>query len=379
MKKERIKNLKRYVIAILCFSMIAVSVCTVTAAFPMGGNADAYTGSSGAAPTPASIGSLTLNNYASTVGTDGHVFDGAVLASLWDKILGISGTGTYRKALEKVKSSTSTVQGSVYGQDGKITKSNTMDFSQINGGNAITVGFGGYTWNVVYLTTDTSTGDLIATLWMSENMAGTYAWNSYQSNVTSDPYPSNMYSSSKIRVDTLNAGGDGGANFATSTTARNGTVSNRTSHALSQFTLSSSIIGNASLTDYLVTPGQVNYQQAENWVWSYNGSGNPYLCPNEAWGTGTDGTSGPNIAWRHSAGSKTGGWYGSGTTDNMNQVIAKTDYTEWKDDYVWLPSLTETGYYNSGSDYGSSLWGIPAGDAILKSSAISWLRSGAVD
>lgn len=68
----------------------------------------------------------------------------------------------------------------------------------------------------------------------------------------------------------------------------------------------------------------------------------------------------------------------------MNQVIAKGDYNEWINDTLWLPSLTETGYYGydgDNSNTGVSLWGIPvsvAGNAVRASSISNgcWLRSG---
>ncbi len=345
-----------------------------------------------AGSVPTSLGSLTLSDYATR--TDGKVFDGEVLAALYDAILGVSGTGTYSKVLKKVQESSSTTTGtSTNAAWNNNVQDHSINFSEIAGGNPITIELGGYKWNIVYLTTNTNAnssnggraGDLIATLWMAENDAavGTKPWSfgGTSHTATNQTYAANEYGASRIRIETLNNGNINNAStqYANSYTAQT-TVSaaNRVANPYAKFTMSNSALAstaakNTSLIEFLATPSQVEYQRAENWVWSYNGTGTPYLCPNEAWGNGTDGVTGPNINLTHTGGGK--GWYVNGST-NMNQVVDNTRYYEWKDDYLWLPSLTETGYYNSGTDLGTSLWGIPNGNAILKSSGISWLRSG---
>ena len=350
-------------------------------------NSNAYT--AGSAPT--SIGSLTFSNYETR--EDGGVINAAVLDKLYGAILGTD-TGTYNDTLNKVKNSTSTTVGS--SSDASLNNNvqpHSINFNEIANGNPITIEFGGYKWNIVYLTTNTNenssnggnAGDLIATLWMAENDAavGTKPWSFGVANstATNQTYAANEYGASRIRIETLNNGNINNAStqYANSYTAQT-TVSaaNRVANPYAKFTMSNAALAstaakNTSLIEFLATPSQLEYQRAENLVWSYNGTGQPYLCPNEAWGRGTDGVTGPNINLTHTRGGK--GWYVNGSI-NMNQVVDNTRYYEWKDDYLWLPSLTETGYYNSGTDLGTSLWGIPNGNAILKSSGISWLRSG---
>ena len=345
-------------------------------------NSNAYT----AGTTPASIGSLTLSDYATR--GDGKVFDGDVLDKLYSAILNTSDKKTYDDVLSAVQNSTSEITGKTTDTSKNLnSQPHSMNFSQINNGNAITVDFGGYKWNVVYLTTNTldgsnnstKAGDLIATLWMSENLSGNYSWNSYISNITGGTdvkYPSNMYATSKIRVDTLNGGGDTGANYATSIYDCNGNQGDRINHPFSAFTMSSSTaVGSRSLTQYLASPENAVYQRAENYVWSYMGAGTPNLLVNEAWGNGSDGITGPDTGLRHNG---SGGWYGGNgsTVNRMNNLIVNPLYYDWKEDYLWLPSYTETGFYNDNASTTVSLWGIRNKHSMLNSSSQQWMRCG---
>ncbi|MDE7158245.1 MAG: hypothetical protein K2N74_01590, partial [Clostridiales bacterium] len=289
------------------------------------------------------------------------------------------------------------------------------------GGAPITLKFGGLDWTVVYATTNTtagtntSAGDLVVTLWANDNIPNTSAWSTTASDNVSVAYPTNVYSYSLIRVKTLNAGGDDGSNartgvpspasgsayYATSTASRTGTVAleDRKTNQFAKYTLSNKVltttedkvddkgnkvIGNdgnpvkvtkkPSLTSFLTVPKNVAYQKAENWVWSYMGKGSPCILPNEAWGSGANG---PDVALKHTLGTAQGGWLGPSSAARDTSA-----YFEWGDDYLWLPSLTETGYYSSAKDYGMSLWGIPTLDVIMNSTAlsddvknVSWLRS----
>ncbi len=350
-------------------------------------NSNAYTADN----VPVSLGSLTLSEYEKR--DDGGVIDGIVLDKLYSTILGTT-AGTYEDVLKEVQNSTSTTIGSSSNASlNNNVQEHSINFSNIAGGSPITVEFGGYKWNVVYLTTNTNAnasnggeaGDLIATLWMAENDAtvGNKQWSFgvASSTATSGLYAASEYGPSKIRIETLNGGSIDNTNtqYATSTSAT-ATVqaSARVSNPYAKFTMSNSALvgtsaSNSSLINFLATPAQVNYQIAENWVWSYNGIGTPYLCPNEAWGDGSNGVTGPNTSLAYNGGQ---GWVGSGNTNNMNQILTHSRYYEWKNDYLWLPSLTETGFYGNNTDLGTSLWGIPNENAILKSSGNAWLRSG---
>ena len=224
--------------------------------------------------SPASIGSVTFSDYADKE----TVFDATVLKKLYGKILGRT-TASYQDLAAAISGGYKN-----YGQFGDIV-----------------LEFGGYKWAVTYVT-ESNNGNIAATLILSENIPlEPYEWNTYNSGSAAD-YPANMYSSSKIRVQTLNAGGDDGAfaynssgdgsskyaiSYNTLTTvSRNDRVNNR----WSAFTLSDEVVGKKSLTDYILQPKFIDYQSDENVLNIYNAlngtstdeGGN--LSPNEAYG-----------------------------------------------------------------------------------------------
>ena len=402
------KKRRSFITIILLVFALVLTSAILSVGSRTGLNAGAYNSSSA---VPASIGSLTLSGYESR--TDGQIFDPQVLAKLYGAITG-KATDTYKNAYTTVNSTTSSVVGkATVAAKSTNNQSKSMNFSQIkaankaNGSIPVTVEFGGYTWNVVYFTTNTlanasnggKAGDLIVTLWMSEvdSNVGEVSWTGFttQSATLTGAYAENEYAMSKIRVETLNAGnidntvatqyatGINAANLATVSTAT------RLANDYAKFTLSNTALNgtakaNQSLVDFLATPSQAVYQRAENFVWSFSYDGSPYLLLNDAWGNGTNGTTGPDISLEHpntSASTTTKGWY-NGTKGNMNYVIDNENYYKWKDDYLWLPSLTETGFYYSGG-HGASLWGIPtaagSGDNILLSASDIWTRSGDED
>ncbi|MDE6411347.1 MAG: hypothetical protein K2L02_02280 [Clostridia bacterium] len=313
-------------------------------------------------------------------------------------------------AKTKVAASSSVVTGSAKLSNGTdcstLTQAHSLNFGTMESrlGSPITLSFGGYDWTVVYATTNTTAGtntkagDLIVTLWMNDNIPNLASKYSETASASDGNYPTNMYSTSYIRVNTLNAGGDTGSyasgtsgdtKYATSPTALGGSVSlaSRKSNRFAKFTLSNSVLGNnSSLAGFLTMPKNVEYQRAENAIWAYNGTSASNLFPNEAWGNGTDGVTGPNVNLMDPK-NNAKGWYTTGS----GLVKDKAKYFDWSSDYLWLPSLTETGYYHMQSAdttaTGSSLWGIPTASSahnILKSTQPSgstdmstWCRSGA--
>ena len=390
MELTRKRNIKFFAIIALIFAFVLTSAI-LSFSGQNSLNSNAYTAGS----APASIGSLTFSNYATR--EDGGVIDAAVLDKLYGAILGTN-TGTYAGALSKVQNSTSSITG--FSRPNNVdVQNNSMNFQQIeqaNGGNAITLEFGGYKWNVVYLTTNTNgnssnggnAGDLIATLWMSE-IDGQSEWSTYLGNagVGSEAASACNYGMSYMRVKTLNNGSVDNtnvlyANGLNTTTSATG----RLNHKYAKFTMSNSALSssadnkNSSLIDYLATPSQVKYQEKENKVWSFStdrGSGwTVFIAPNTAWGI-------PDETMLNST-SNSGGWYDDGR--KIKNITNQNGYYDWKDDYLWLPSLTETGYYNDGSSTvggdkskGASLWGISEQHDIVKSSANVWTREGNVN
>ncbi len=380
----RKRNRKFFAIIALIFAFVLTSAI-LSFSGQNSLNSNAYTAGS----APDSIGSLTFSNYATR--EDGGVINAAVLDKLYGAILGTE-TGAYADVLSKVNNSTSKISAPANGISNYLnTQDSSMNFSQIKGGNPITIEFGGFTWNVVYLTTNTNTnnggnaGDLIATLWLSDDdtSIGDVPWGTFWNADGSKEYAASVYSTSRIRVETLNGGGDSGAQYATSVNSATTPTKNRKEHRYAAFTMSNSEstgVGQKSLTRFLATPNQVNYQKTENVVWSCSGTNGEYLSPNEAWGNGDDGINGPDVSLKHFtsvAANCTGGWYNGGSTGSNSHgydIITNKYYFDWSDDFIWLPSLTEAGgYYSERYNY-VSLWGIPNDHSII-SNTNCWTRS----
>ncbi len=210
---------------------------------------------------------------------------------------------------------------------------------------SIVVRLGGLDWIVTYISTDDTSNNLIATLWLSNNHQD--AWSGRNENLgkyhgfcdgglysdwsadwwsdSTSSYPSNMYGTSYIRVEALN--NPNNRKYATnSSTLIDGTAQS-TSHPFALYTMST-----FGLTNYITTPDKMpwmkTFQSTKtmfNWYYDCN-NGSLY---NE---TGT------------------GSWY------NANYA-GKTGYTNWGGDYLWLPSLTETGYKDDTNNYQfTGLW-----------------------
>ena len=213
------------------------------------------------------------------------------------------------------------------------------------GGKDIAVMFGDMEWTVTHLTKDSS-GNTIATLWQATESA-THTWNPWYDAATTYAYPSNMYSTSFVRADALNSGGNGYVATTGATTLTK--VAQKADHKYARLTMPSV---NGSLTDFIVKPSAVAYQGTEN-----NNIGGTignigYTLPNEAYGTP----------------SGTVNWY-VGNGRNLD-YSSKSGYADWKDDYIWLPSVTETG----GNESVNGIWALSNNQR--SNSTNSWLRSG---
>ena len=214
-----------------------------------------------------------------------------------------------------------------------VTKSSSQD---------VIVRFGGLDWQVVYLSKDTD-GNNILTLWLSSNYQeawkgrltdeGDYYgflsstlggalfsdWSAdWNNELTTVSYPSNMYGTSYIRAVTLNNGGryalDGGEELSIEFAQNEKSV-------FAQFTMEG--IEN-SLTQYLITPSKVGWQIYQS---TATNSYETYFRPNESIEDPIDGE-------------LPGEWYNS-----ESNYGSKEGYKQWANDYVWLPSRTETGWY----------------------------------
>ena len=272
------------------------------------------------------------------------------------------------------------------------TQSGTS-YSAKSSSQSVVVTLGGMEWIVTYLSKDRS-GNTIATLWLSNNEqdifegrsqtegayygyynGGLYSdWSAnWGSNNPEYSYPSNMYGTSYISVVTLNNGGSyssksGGATLESFTPT--------SSSVFAKFTMES-VAG--SLTDYIVTPSEVSWQEdGQHTSSGYDGGfGWGYDTPNQNWSDSHTGN------------------YSSYNGVSYNYA-GKTGNGNWKNHYLWLPSITETGTgldrYDSiymgiwnlntneranynGNDSTISSGGL-VGSTLGTAYTYSWLRSG---
>ncbi len=259
------------------------------------------------------------------------------------------------------------------------------DFRTLNGEKNITVTFGGIKWDAVYLTTakggdgDTKAGDVILDLWRSSDTLTSTdkaQFASWANNPSKDPdkYPSAMYSTSTIRVVTLNAGGK----YSTAGDALSELQQQSAENQYARFTMNG--VEN-SLTKYIAKPVDVGYQAKE---YSDNVSrdnsnkaNNGFYHPNSSYEyVSNKELPGTSPQWNGSNANKDGLDYrmcfGSEAKDALREDGAK--YGSWKDDYLWLPSAEETGRESSTARTGIGIWYT---DASLRSSTTdAWTRSG---
>ena len=199
------------------------------------------------------IGNILLNGYEDRA--DGKVFDGDAMAALYEKLTGKAGA-------------------KISDVDALDTLT-AADIRAKNGNKDIVLTMDGRKWMVTHLTKDNS-GNTIATLWQAtESTKHTVnPWYGYE---TTYAYPCNMYSTSYLRADALNSGGNGYAASKGATTLTK--VAQRSNHKYARLTMPSV---KGSLTDFIVKPSAVAYQGNQN-----NNVGGTignvgYTLPNEA-------------------------------------------------------------------------------------------------
>ena len=216
----------------------------------------------------------------------------------------------------------------------------SADMREKNDNTDISVRFGGLDWWATYLSKDTG-GNVILTLWLDESQQDAFAgrtstegqlygfinnslysdWSAdWSSGSTSLDNPSNMYGSSYIRCVTLNAGGT----YSTSDSGGTSSATQNSNSVFARFTMEEV---EGSLTQYITTPSKMSWQLDQSAV--REGMSPSYNLTNDSIDVPTSGSYNYNY---HSM----------------------TNYDEWATDYIWLPSITETGDYSSSSDNG--LW-----------------------
>ncbi len=246
----------------------------------------------------------------------------------------------------------------------------SADFRVVNSGNNVSVWFGGMKWDAVYLTKDKS-GNVILDLWQSADNVSTekvgfLEWDAERTDIN-DTYPANMYSTSKLRVDTLNAGGY----CLTSKNKLGAKQAQDNNNQYARFTMAGKDSnGKSSLINYIATPSEVGYQANEfdedtaaDINKQVHNEGKKYYLPNDAYDTPISG----------------GEWfdaeYNNLYNDNRDdERLEEAKYGAWQNDYLWIPSVTEAGC----SAAGTGLWNtdISIRSAGSEGEAWFWFRSG---
>ncbi|MDE7265496.1 MAG: hypothetical protein K2N52_04410, partial [Clostridia bacterium] len=254
------------------------------------------------------------------------------------------------------------------------------DLFALNDSHNIVLKLNNQEFAVSFLTTDMN-GHVIATLWMTQPLKNgstivtdKYGWATtvYNSSYTStigESYISNAYSTSLLRMKLLNAGPTNGDEtaYATGTSNANATSlsgkvlkEDRLANILAPFTLdnntlsSSTAYKNKSLIDFIVTPSQLEYTYWLDFCYASGSNASSSYLLNEAltstMNLSTDvGSSNTNFFTANN-GVNNGYWWNQGV---LNYAISTANhYNDWGADYIWLPSLSETGY--SAAD---GLWG----------------------
>ncbi|MDE6362167.1 MAG: hypothetical protein K2L53_04245, partial [Clostridia bacterium] len=268
---------------------------------------------------------LLLNNY--TTRSDGKVFNGDILSSIFEKVTGepdanysmleIMARDTEGKgAINELKS----------GRDATQIKTD-------NGNKHVVITLGGMEWTVMALTTDADS-DPILTLILTDVAPGeTSKWSAWtSSDYTSGDYPAQMYSTSYVRAQLLNGKNANGDDVKYSTSNSTLTTFTRPSMLGSyKFDIFAHSNATGSITNYLVQPKNVPYQYDMNYYTAHNGVWTGAYNYNE--------TSRDKI-----------GISPHGEMEN------KANYFDWASDYIWLPTTTEMGWGQATSPSFTGIW-----------------------
>ena len=307
-----------------------------------------------------------VESHFTTIGSGGDgIYNGTATKKSFDSALM---NQLYAALTGKNNASYEDVEKLVYpnGTNNNPVKVTASTIYSNNHNTNVSVWFGGLKWDVVFMTSvrsDTGAvdcnnsnivGDVVLDLWLSSDMVLEKTsdlvvfsphGSTQSANVT---YPDNMYGRSKIRVATLNAGGQ----YSDTTSALHALTPQDNENRYARFTMKEGTDSNTvqnSLIQFIVQPKDIEYQ--ENL--SAQGAHAPpnYQFPNDAYGQINDGT-----------------WYTN--SNNIQAIQTKDGYADWKNDYVWLPASSETG---NADGYG--LWKT---NTDLRSTVTqnAWLRSG---
>lgn len=200
--------------------------------------------------------------------------------------------------------------------------------------------FGGIRWTAVYLSQTRDSKIALTLLEADEDSTSNYWQTGYTSVTYTDvAVPANMYSTSYMRAVALNAGGEYATGQKTSASAEQ-----KENNRYARFTMED--IPN-SLTKYLFTPSQIDWQEKES-ARVISKKSVVYDRSNEAYGSventnfykGTFGEGTTNYS----------NWKSSATTSGEGVTVTELTNGAWQNDYVWLPSATELGEKTNSTD-----------------------------
>ena len=292
----------------------------------------------------------------STRATDGvgNTFNGNALKELYERL-----TGQKNASFSDVETKARDTSTKNYSDTDVKTMHSGMDSGEIrtaNGGQNIVVTLDGKEWIVTALTSGgtSANNDVILTL-LLKDVAYNSRFGTWSSANFTATYPDNMYSTSYVRAGLLNNGSE----YSTSATAKK-VFSDTGIYGADgyPFGIYTDSTATGSITNFLVKPNEVLYQQNESLYDVNRGINNSWLnAPNEA--------------------SKNKGTTSSKWNSSVIKIQDNSKYFDWGDDLLWLPSLAETGQSKRNTVVaGGGLWNLDAQQRSFSSGSIAWLRSG---
>ena len=359
---------------LLCVAMAAALLLSTTA--------QAYTSSAIETGTNmVKIGEIFKDNA-----TTGGAFDRDNLQKLINELAKVYGGGIKKDSQGNVD--VDDLRNKVLGSStavGTQTFNNTQRINNINN-NAIIVQFGGITWLASFMSladtnladaSDTYSGigsvptegsgtDLVLTLWQAvPNGDDSAKWvgdaNGYGNDDTDSQgtSPANMYGVSHLRAVTLNNGGQ----YATSKDQNKNTETKATQSkdnkyakfTMMSYTGSDSNEWKSNIASFLVAPRFIDWQKTQHTPSTWNWPQKDKCDNSDAWGVmGSDNYYNSSIYY-----------------ENLD------NYTQWKDDLVWIPSCPEVGNeYNNNENTG--MWGLTEDQRAYNTGSASeylWLRT----
>ncbi|MDE7453909.1 MAG: hypothetical protein K2N22_05820 [Clostridia bacterium] len=333
MQKIKTRNLLTVILSMLCAVTIALGVGFASPGF----------GKTAKAQTAANI-------------TSQIIYDGKDIFN--DAIGGFDGDG--------LNALGAAVLGSGKKFDDLINYSGVKDATDIYNvaSKDVVVKLGGFTWTPVYLS-DSTSGDKVLTLWLTDSAQLTRAATPFAVNTSgagwsgSGSYPSAMYGRSYVRINVLNAGGQ----WATSASALSNQYNQDPDNEWARFTMDQSALTGTkkSLTRFLAKPVDMEWQALESATKSgYTGFDSTHTTmANESY-------------LKNGEKSFSGKTFTSSYKTTGANVESCSGYSDWKDDYVWLPSMVEIGQTSVNANAGS-VWRCTA--TQRPSSADNFVRS----